>query len=218
MGLFGFGNYEREGRGVRKDEKRKKGLALYFELLGRKFGSYVKLNITYLVTLTPSFLILHFLCYYLSAELLARDEAFGILPFILSAVLTVAFSLSPFSSGYYYILRNYSEERHSWLFSDFAEQFRKNQKQSIITFLIDFFVVVFSLFLIRVYLIIYFTISKWILAPFIVLLIFLITYKNSVTYRWTSIVTLDLPLKTIYKRTQNNIFNIITFNSRRFYF
>ena len=198
MGLFGFGNYEREGKGVRKDEKRKKGLALYFELLGRKFGSYVKLNITYLVTLTPAFLILHFLCYYLSSELIAREEAFGILPFILSAFLTVAFSLSPFSSGYYYILRNYSEERHAWLFSDFAEQFRKNKKQSLLTFFIDLFAVIFSLFLIRVYLISYFKISTWTLVPLIILLIFLITFKNSVTYRWTSIVTLELPLRSIY--------------------
>ena len=64
-GFFGFGNYTKEGKGVRKDEPRKKGYSLFIELLSRKFGSYVKLNLMYLLTCIPSLVILNFFAYYL---------------------------------------------------------------------------------------------------------------------------------------------------------
>lgn len=197
MGLFN--NYEKPGKGVRKDEKRKKGPALYFELLFRKFGSYFKLNLTYMVTCTPAFLVLFFISGYVLQELIQKEQALAILPIIISFFLTSLFSLSPFSSGYYYILRNFSEERHAWLFSDFAEQFAKNRSKSLITFFIDLFAVSAFLIFSRVYIMSAFFISKIFFVPYAVLVLALITYKNMMTYKWTMIVTLDLNLRTIYK-------------------
>ena len=55
-----FNNYSKPGKGVDKDEKRPLAFVMFFVLLGRKFGSYIKLNLMYLLTCIPSVLTLFF--------------------------------------------------------------------------------------------------------------------------------------------------------------
>ncbi len=52
MGLFTPG-YLREGKGVRKDEPKKKGIMRLFEILGRDLGDIVKLNFIFLISCIP---------------------------------------------------------------------------------------------------------------------------------------------------------------------
>lgn len=209
-GFLGFGNFTKEGKGVNKGEPRKKGFSLYMELLTRKFGSYVKLNFMYLLTCIPSLLIINFVAYFfisgyvMSAPGATWDAELAsgvvLLSFIISFFVTMLFSLSPFSSGYYYVLRNYSEESHAWLLSDFIKHFKNNKKQSLITYLIDVLVAVFFIFSTSIYLRIVLT-SKAMWVPFVLFLIVALTYANTATYRWTMIVTLELKLKDIFKNS-----------------
>lgn len=207
-GFLGFGNFTKEGKGVRKDEPRKKGLSLYFELLTRKFGSYVKLNLMYFLTCIPSLIILNLVAYYLisnyifdaTGNITDVDLAIGavMFAFIAGFFVTMLFSLSPFSSGYYYILRNFSEESHAWVWSDFMKHFKNNKKQSLITYFIDLLVSI--IFMVGAY--IYITLSfrysvLWI--PFAMFVIIGLVYALTATYRWTMIVTIELNLKNIYK-------------------
>lgn len=53
MGFLGFGNYDKEGPGVSKDEPKKKRLALFFELYFRKFWDIIKINLLFLITCIP---------------------------------------------------------------------------------------------------------------------------------------------------------------------
>ncbi len=52
MGFFSP-NYLKEGRGVRKDEPKKKGIMRLFEIIARDMGDLLKLNIVYLICCIP---------------------------------------------------------------------------------------------------------------------------------------------------------------------
>lgn len=54
MSFLGFGsNFNRPGPGIPKDAPKKKGSALFFEILGREFWSLLTLNLIYLLACLP---------------------------------------------------------------------------------------------------------------------------------------------------------------------
>lgn len=204
-GMFGFFNFEKPGPGVRKDAPRKKGVRLFIELLGRKFGAYIKLNLTYIVTCIPAFAVILHILFSTLIELVAplpeEYAALLMLAAIGAGFLTLVFGLSPFSAGYFYILKNYSEEMHAWVFSDFVEKFVKNVKQSLITFFIDLAVLVAALFSLRLYIKFIPQFGSMLLAPMFVLMLALVVYSLMTPYKWTMIVTIELKLRHIYKNS-----------------
>ena len=72
MGLFN--NYNKPGPGVNKNEKKKKGLILFFELLTRKFGAYITLNLVYLLTLIPGIIAVWFSLMFCLSNLVQTQE------------------------------------------------------------------------------------------------------------------------------------------------
>ena len=204
-GMFGFFNYDKPGPGVRKDAPRKKGVLLFFELLGRKLGAYVKLNFTYLITCIPAFALITHVLFSMLVELAKpQPEEHAMLLLIaafISGFLTLVFGLSPFSAGYFYILKNYSEEMHAWVFSDFIEKFAKNVKQSLATFVIDLVVLIFALLSLRLYITFLPQFGSMLLIPMVVLLLVLVVYSLTTPYKWTMIVTIELKLRHIYKNS-----------------
>ena len=59
MGLF-F-NYDRPGPGVDKNAPKKKGVALYFELLGRNLSKLILANMLYFVVSIPVVILYYFI-------------------------------------------------------------------------------------------------------------------------------------------------------------
>lgn len=54
MSFLGFGNnFNRPGPGIPKDAPKKKGAALFFEILGREFWSLLTLNLIYILACLP---------------------------------------------------------------------------------------------------------------------------------------------------------------------
>ena len=52
-GFLGFGNYEKEGKGVGKNEREKKRFFQFFDLFFRKLGRLVQLNLLYILFCIP---------------------------------------------------------------------------------------------------------------------------------------------------------------------
>lgn len=121
MGLFG--NYAKEGPGVKKDEPQKKRFFYFFELYFRKFGKLITLSLLYSLFIIPIFIITHFVL---------LGNYFAILFYIIP-ILTVG----PATAGATYVLRNFAREEPTFLAGDFFEAFRSNYKQSIILSVID---------------------------------------------------------------------------------
>ena len=143
MGLFN--NYSKPGPGVSKDAPKKKGIFLYFELLGRKFSKLFNLNLLYFVCSLPMF-ILYFLIYFFTTFNLVGLLKFSyeemilaqsILSLFLSSVSLLLLGSGPASAAMAYVLREYSKEEHVWLMSTFFSKMKENFKQEMIVTVID---------------------------------------------------------------------------------
>jgi len=152
MGLFSF-NYAKPGPGVEKDAPKKKGVFLYFELLGRKFFKLCQVNMLYFLFSLP-YLVLMFLLivgmfggtFGKIIDMLAiegaSEEAASTIMIMLSMFLTMLFyglwGSGPASAAFAYVTRCFTREEHSWIFSDFIKIFKENFKQGMILVVIDF--------------------------------------------------------------------------------
>lgn len=199
-----FNNYSKPGKGVEKDEKRPMAFIMFFVLLGRKLGSYIKLNLMYLLTCIPSIITLFFVIssFVFDLSIWSNDELPVIMLMSLSAAITVTmvYGLSPFSSGFYYILRNFAREEHSWM-SDFWSIFKDNMKHSLITWVIDSAIVILGIIALRIYVILAFTQNSLLMIPLVIMVIALVIFAVSVPYRWTAMVTFESTLKQTYKNS-----------------
>ena len=202
MGLFN--NYNKPGPGVNKNEKKKKGLILFFELLTRKFGAYITLNLVYLLTLIPGIIAVWFSLMFCLSDLVQTQEGAAALVTItsmLSILIAILFSLSPCSSGYYYVLRNFSREDNAWEFTDFWGKFKANAGKSIIAFIIDTLLVCVSFLAIRIYIIaaaLMGSVAIFMLGGF---LLILLLFMLSIPYKWIMTVTFDISLWSIHKNS-----------------
>ena len=200
MGLFN--NYAKPGKGVEKGEKRPIGFIMYFTLLGRKLGSYIKLNFMYALTCIPSIFVMFFLVssFLFDLSMFSTEELSIVMSFsvAVAVAITMIFGLSPFSSGYYYILRNFAREEHSWM-SDFWDIFRKNMKHSLLSWIIDTAVVALVIVALRVYGILVLAENMMYLVPMIIMLVAFVVFALSNPYKWTIMVTFESSLKNVYK-------------------
>lgn len=221
-GFFGLGGYGRPGKGVLKDEPKKRGLFMFFELLGRKFWRYVTLNLTYTLACIPAIFILFVLTSFITGNFISSEnisggiaalmgqESFNIndvdtarlvvaIDIILKSFITVLFTvlvgMGPATAGFTYVLRNFVREEHAWVWSDFWEFTFKNFKQSVVVFIIDIVALLLVYFLYMFYGSMPAPLSYIKYALFAVSLAFIMMHF----YIYPMMVTFRLKLKDIYK-------------------
>ena len=146
MGLFG-NSYAKPGPGVSKDEPKKKGLALYFQMFFRHFWDFMKENMMYAIASIPMLVIL-----YIAVSLL---DIFGIQSWVLEndaieiyemfkvfIVLSIVIlcGSGPASAGMAHMMRCVTREEHCFLLSDFVEKFKENFKHTFLLSVIDILV------------------------------------------------------------------------------
>lgn len=210
-----FNNYTKPGKGIEKDETRPNGFIMFFTLLGRKLGFYIKMNLLYFLTCIPSIITFYFVistfAFNIGSGEKERIALVSTLSLALSLCVVMVFGLSPFSSGFYYILRNFAREEHSWI-SDFGSVFKDNMKSSLLTWVIDSLFVFLGIIALRVYYIL--SSSNIIfLFFFFIMVLFMIIYALSVPYRWTTLVTFENTLMENYK---NSLFFVMGGGFRTF--
>ena len=138
MGLF-F-NYDKPGPGVEKDAPRKKGVFLFFELLGRNFRKLVLANMLYFaVSLPVSVLYFIISLLFMTAVLPDGVMTVGFMQFtvIMTLLLVVLWGTGPVSSGYTYILRNAAREEHTFLASDFFQKSKESFLHGLVFLIVD---------------------------------------------------------------------------------
>ncbi len=137
MGLF---NYEKEGPGVSKDAPKKKGVFLFFELLGRKIGKFVQINMLYFIASLPmiavSFLLGSFFARYVG-NIIGVDLSQNLLILTMASMFfcvcfVVFIGSGPASAALANFNRCAIREEHTYVAADFCEVYRKNFKQSMI--------------------------------------------------------------------------------------
>ncbi len=150
--MFGF-NYNKPGKGVNKRDPNQSRISIFFELLWRKLWNLCKVNLFYLITAIPTFIVTVIIMgifsspitnKIMSADIIEINEAV-----LFDVSLRVAFSFiflvfmgqGATTAAYTYTLRNYGREEHTFFFSDWWDYAKANFKQASIVWVIDFFAV-----------------------------------------------------------------------------
>ena len=197
MGLFGH-NFYAEGPGVTKEQAKKRS---YFDILMRKFWSFVKLNLLYAICILPLAVLSFFLLeLYGGAKEVFEAIAVSIKEGKLILIPVLPFLpwifTGPLTAGLTYVLRCYSRQEHAFIASDFFEYTRKNFKQgTIVGFIQTATVYLFLtalLFYIK-FLPIVFVVP---VALFILLLLLSMSY-----YIFPIMITFDMKIGDIYRNS-----------------
>ena len=166
MALFSNKKYYKPGKGVEKDEPEKKAFFRFFELYGRKFWKYIEVNLAYFLILLPLILYIY-AAVYDAAYYLMIDFGFTMeqieqvwTPLLYSTtyyyaqvpafarnflLIISALAYGPVRVGVTYVLRNFSNERHSWI-SDIWDKARENWKYGMFFGVVDILVVFILIF------------------------------------------------------------------------
>ncbi|MBR3932893.1 MAG: YesL family protein [Clostridia bacterium] len=131
------------GKGIEKDAPEKRRFFLFFELFFGKFFKLVTLNFLYFVTLLPLIVGINFSVMInplieKSADILKYTPIIftPTIPGVILLVVSI-FITGPATAGFVYVIRNIQRREHTWIFSDFFKQFKKNYKQGLAMSAID---------------------------------------------------------------------------------
>lgn len=145
MGLFNFGNsYLKEGKGVSKDEPKRKGFFLFWDIIFQKIVKFIKLNSLYSLL---SFVWFLFICSMtpinsdMIAAITSDPKEIAVLevgiPLVFATLIFNLWGCAPLAAPYAYITRCYTRGEHAWLWSDGKDKFKENIKQSLVLMVLD---------------------------------------------------------------------------------
>lgn len=196
-----WGNYNKPGPGVSKDEAPKAAPIRFFEIFFRKFSKLVQANLIFLIP-TAIVLVLAFLLFpgQLIVQIPLGEGASPIqidlwkryimpLPFIF---------LSPFVAGLTLISRNFAREEHAFVWSDFWSTVKSNWKYFLLNGLIIYLVYVALSFSILYY---YnrAALEQLFYMPFWICLVVAIVFLFAQYYLPVIFITFDLKFGAAYR-------------------
>ena len=164
MGFLGYGNYNKPGRGVEKNEPEKRAVFKFFELYFRKFWKIMNVALIYFFAAIPSFVIVFAATFFVELsfmnlnggamiELLHGEYMYVIFLYdmLISFVFVALIGAGPATAGLSYVLGCFADDCHAFIWQDFRDKFKENFKQSTLVFLIDLIVFVLLSFAFVIY-------------------------------------------------------------------
>lgn len=194
---FGFFNFQKEGKGVSKDEYTPR-FPLYFKLFFRKIGLMTKANFIYLVVSLLAVVAVWFgyAVFSQGENGILNGALFLVVATVYMAVVGIGFIMP----GLTYLTRNFARQKHVWVFSDFFEHIGSNFKKSIVLFLIDTLVLFLSTFSISVYSKLIET-NSFMIIPMGIMEASVLIYFMMHFYIYPIMVTFDLSFKNILRNS-----------------
>lgn len=208
MGLF-FKDYESAGAGISKHAPKKKGIALFFDILGRKFWKLMGINMLYFIFFIPLLLILP------AITVIRNYTVLTVL--ICLFILLFAILIGPATAGMTKIMRSFVIDKHTFIVRDFFRAFKTNFKKAAVIGIFDCLIILSVFASLNVYpaLAIQFN-SKMLYVPMIItfslfLVIIIMNY-----YIFLMLIATNLSLKNLIKNSFALAFvamktNLITF-------
>lgn len=126
MGLFS--KYQ-NGPGISKYGPKKKGLALFFDIFFRKFGSITLLNLLFFIFCLPLYVGFFLFSFMKNTDLL--------LAILIVLFLIFAITIGPAMAGMTKVMRLFLIEKHSYIARDFFRGFKENFKKAVVIGVID---------------------------------------------------------------------------------
>lgn len=132
MGIF---NFSKEGPGVSKDLY-ETPMQIFFGVLFRKFWKFIRISLMYFVSTIPLWGLLFVVS---TNDIVTKASMYGLLFIIISVI-----GCPLFNTGFAFVFRNFSRQRHAWIFHDLIQNIKKNIKQSFALLLLDIFMAVMA--------------------------------------------------------------------------
>lgn len=199
LGLFG--NFDKPGPGVSKDEPPKSPPVRFFEILLRKLGKLIQLNLIFLIPTAVAavlmVLIYLFPTHYI-LQLPVGEGAIQLDAWALYVVPVPLILLAPFTAGLTFVTRNFAREEHAFVWSDFWESVRNNWKYFLLNGAITYLVYVVLSFSMMYYW--NSTSQGWMYyVPFWVCILLAVLFTFAQYYLPVMFVTFDLKFGQAYR-------------------
>lgn len=205
MGLFDYG---KEGPGISKDAPKKRGIFLFFELLGRKFWKFMQINMLYFIASIPTlafgFFAGSFFARYagniMGADLSKNPVMLTSASLFFCICFVVLLGSGPASAALANFNRCVIREQHTYIASDFCEYYRKNFKQSMIVSVINPIIASMMMFGMIFYGVQYITSGSVIwLAATIIMIVVLAIFTGACFYIYQLMITFENTIFELYK-------------------
>lgn len=191
-----FGNSQKTGAGIAKNEPQKKPFFRYWEIAFRKFWKIIDVNLLMVLGFLPLLLAVLIIYYF--------GEDYGNIALFLAIGFVILFAVcfGPLIAGCTQILRNFSREKPCFLMDTFFKTFKNNFRQACLVGIIDIIMVISVISSFYVY-------PKIIQAGgssvYYILFIFTLSIAIAITmmsfYAYLMIVSTDLSMKNILKNS-----------------
>lgn len=196
LGLFG--NYDKPGPGVNKDEPPKAAPVRFFEIFFRKFSKLVQLNLIFLLPTLVALALMVGIYFSPLHFILQLGESMQLDVWALYAVPLPLVFLAPFTAGLTLVTRNYAREEHAFVWSDFWSAVKSNWKYFLLNGAICYVA-----FLVLSFSMIYYynqTAREWLFyIPFWLCIVLAILFVFAQYYLPIMFVTFDLKFGQAYK-------------------
>jgi|GEM_PF-4590575 len=171
---------------------------LFFDILGVKYGQLVKINLVLVVCLLPV-IVWSWMNFNATLELTSVERAFYRIIYSAGLIPCLCLLAAPLA-GITYLIKNFTQDKHVWLWKDFVQHTKSNAKQAIL------FMLVYSLALSigQIILYLYTLIMDANPATAIFRGIYLVLYiliSLSAIYAFPMMVTYELKLKDIIRNS-----------------
>ena len=194
MGIF-FKDYVSAGSGIAKNTPKKKGIALFFDILGRKFWKLLALNFIYMLFFLPFLLIILALAVFKNSY-----EAFKISAIVL--LLVFAVFIGPATAGMTKVIKAFVIEKHTFIWRDFWSAFKTNFKNAAIVGFIDCVVIASAFSSLQVYPALAIqTGSKAMYVPMVIAFSLFLVIMIMNYYIFPMMIATTLSLKNLFKNS-----------------
>lgn len=204
-----FKEYVSSGPGIAKDAPKKKGIALFFQILFSKAWLIGGVNLIHYLFVLPLTLGLAAISFIRNQDILIA----------VLAVLAVVFAviIGPATAGMATVIRKFVIQKHTFIFRDFFKGFRTNFKKASIIGILDFFIYASAAASLYVYPKMAQALNnKLFYAAMVITLSLALVITMMNFYIWPMLVATDLSLKDVLKNSFALSFvgmkiNLITF-------
>lgn len=203
LAFFGglFGNYDKPGPGVSKDEPQKAAPIRFFQIFFRKFTKLMQVNLIFVLPLLAVAAMMVCLYLFFPQPVLQLPVGGAVMELNLGVRYVLPLPLillAPFTAGITFVTRNFAREEHAFVWSDFWSAVKDNWKYFLLNGVVVYLVYVVLSFALTYYY--YSAAQNWIaFIPFWLCVVMAVVFLFAQYYLPVMFVTFDLKFGQCYR-------------------
>jgi len=184
---------------TKEDIQSESRIKLFFDILSSQFGQFVKINLLLFVCMLPLIAWTWISLSVISVDSTIQERATNAVFYAVGLIPCLLILAAPLA-GITYIVKNYTQDKHVWLWKDFVSHSKSNAKQALLYMLIYGIFALFGQIVLYGYTVVM-QASNFtsIFRGMFMVIYFLILI--SIIYAFPMMVTYDLKLKHIIKNS-----------------